>query len=349
MVTEHLDIKQLGTAPASIAQEHIQLLQKQSDRMPWCSSYRVLLARGYSNEESYLQNKYLRLAATYSGDKEVLFQFMTTREEIGVEVKNDEVVLIEEEKQEVVTSVNEEAAKEAVSDDSVDTEKEPPKDNTSVEPVQELAEVIEAKVEIPEAEKLEASLDSEEDVIESKESIDTKTLGVQKESALDFDEIVTYDPLKELQPLEKPIEEKENIPFDYVAYNPEQELNKLIEEKQEEEEHNFLFWLNNIDDDGQEMETNSKSPDHVQNLLDQFLATKRSRPIQNREFYKAESKAEESETDNMDVISETLLELYIKQGHFKKAIKGYKKLSLQNPEKSAYFAARIKEIKHKEY
>ena len=84
-------------------------------------------------------------------------------------------------------------------------------------------------------------------------------------------------------------------------------------------------------------------------MLDQFLATKRSRPIQNREFYKAESKAEESEIDNMDVVSETLLELYVKQGHKAKAIKGYKKLSLQNPEKSAYFAARIKEIEHKEF
>jgi hypothetical protein len=44
------------------------------------------------------------------------------------------------------------------------------------------------------------------------------------------------------------------------------------------------------------------------------------------------------------VLSETLLELYVKQGHHGKAIAGYEKLSLQNPKKSAYFAARITEL-----
>ena len=47
----------------------------------------------------------------------------------------------------------------------------------------------------------------------------------------------------------------------------------------------------------------------------------------------------------MNIVSETLLNIYIKQGHFDKAILGYEKLSLQNSDKSAYFVARIKEIK----
>jgi len=46
----------------------------------------------------------------------------------------------------------------------------------------------------------------------------------------------------------------------------------------------------------------------------------------------------------MEVVSETLVELYIKQGYFTKAIQGLEKLSLLNPPKSAYFAARIREI-----
>ena len=44
------------------------------------------------------------------------------------------------------------------------------------------------------------------------------------------------------------------------------------------------------------------------------------------------------------LVSEPLAELFAKQGKIEKAIEMYKKLSLQNPEKRAYFATKIKEL-----
>lgn len=45
-----------------------------------------------------------------------------------------------------------------------------------------------------------------------------------------------------------------------------------------------------------------------------------------------------------ELISESLADVYVKQGKKEKAIDMYKKLSLQNPEKNTYFAAKIENL-----
>jgi hypothetical protein len=54
--------------------------------------------------------------------------------------------------------------------------------------------------------------------------------------------------------------------------------------------------------------------------------------------------AEQSNAQN-DLFTEALAEVYLKQGLHQKAVAVYEKLSLLDPSKSAYFAARIREIK----
>ena len=44
------------------------------------------------------------------------------------------------------------------------------------------------------------------------------------------------------------------------------------------------------------------------------------------------------------MVSESLAEIHVKQGRFDKAIEIYRKLSLQNPEKKTYFAAKINHL-----
>jgi pentatricopeptide repeat protein len=51
--------------------------------------------------------------------------------------------------------------------------------------------------------------------------------------------------------------------------------------------------------------------------------------------------------DKEDMSTETLAEIYVKQGNYPKAIKIYEQLMLSNPEKKLFFASRIKYIKLK--
>lgn len=80
-------------------------------------------------------------------------------------------------------------------------------------------------------------------------------------------------------------------------------------------------------------------------LIDKFIAENPSISKPKAEFYNPISVAQNSIIDKGDIVSETLAKIYFKQGYFDKAISIYEKLSLNNPEKSIYFAAQIEMIK----
>ena len=83
-------------------------------------------------------------------------------------------------------------------------------------------------------------------------------------------------------------------------------------------------------------------------LIDKFI---RSEPSISRPekiaFFNPDTAAQESLSEDGGYVTETLAKIYVDQGNYRKAIEIYQILSLNNSEKSSYFAALIRELKNK--
>lgn len=82
-----------------------------------------------------------------------------------------------------------------------------------------------------------------------------------------------------------------------------------------------------------------------QDLIDKFISQEpRIKP--RRDAHSHENLADKNQPETLDIATETLAAIFIKQGLHEKAIDIYQKLSLKFPEKSSYFAEKIDHIKN---
>jgi hypothetical protein len=70
-----------------------------------------------------------------------------------------------------------------------------------------------------------------------------------------------------------------------------------------------------------------------------------NRPPEAPNVDKLVEKMAESSNQNTAIITEAMAEIYLKQGKLDQAVDVYRKLSLQNPSKSVYFADKIEQLK----
>jgi hypothetical protein len=87
------------------------------------------------------------------------------------------------------------------------------------------------------------------------------------------------------------------------------------------------------------------SPNKQMAIIDSFLQNGRDRLVPKKDVQEEQIDiAQHSIEENDALMTETLANIHIKQKHYHKAITIFEKLSLKYPEKSIYFAARIKEL-----
>ena len=149
---------------------------------------------------------------------------------------------------------------------------------------------------------------------------------------------------------EQVVKKKEEIKVEPAV---EKKVEPVVKKQQPkvDETHTFTEWLRLASLHSVkvvEIEREKKKPSQKDALIDKFLREepKISKP-QKAEFFSPVNMAKQSIIEDDELVTETLAQIYEKQGFFAKAIKAYEKLSLKYPEKSLSFAARIENLRQK--
>lgn len=128
------------------------------------------------------------------------------------------------------------------------------------------------------------------------------------------------------------------------------------EEAAEPDELSFSEWLDytktgksdstSVENVGPKVEKAQPSRNNIE-LIDHFLSKQSGKSQKRAEFYNPQKAGAKSLEEDFTVVSETLAIIYVQQEKYELAKQSYEALSLKYPEKSIYFAARLKEIDEK--
>ncbi len=97
----------------------------------------------------------------------------------------------------------------------------------------------------------------------------------------------------------------------------------------------------------QVQDTESQPTKSKIDIIDHFLAQQSTGVKKRAEFFNPQKVGAKSTLEDFTVVSETLARIYFEQEKYELARQAYQALGLKYPEKSVYFAARLKEIDEK--
>ncbi|PKB16001.1 tetratricopeptide repeat protein [Flavobacterium sp. 5] len=300
--------------PEEIDETQTVALEKVLDEFPFFQSARALRLKGLYNQNSYKYNFALKIAAAHTTDRSVLFDFITSESFTAIQKKTYEKKIEELLNITVVGS-------QIIEKEEIPAVKTTPLEHSI------LTSIKEANTNpIPNnslfIDKIEIDKNIEQSILDTiKEATPTKIEEVPTEAEkkleigkpIDFSKFETHSFHQWLQ-----ISRIEPI----IRENPKEDPSMAIEPDPiiEENKKKKAELINKF------IETSPKIP-----------------PIKPGVVFTPS--LDLNKEDNSYLMTETLAKVYLEQKKYQKAIQAYEILILKYPEKSSFFADRIKDIK----
>jgi hypothetical protein len=340
---------------------HIQLLKNVCSEYPYFVQAHVLLAKSLHNTSHYEFDKYLKQTALLVPDREVLYQYIhqthtkniTTPTSVEVYMANDGMVETEPEIVNQEQTVNEAVH---IEHEQVLTDQPEAADMlignteiTAVDEIQtaEISQVLESAQLTPiEEEKKLASDEPAKEQITATELSTENVIEAHKTEIHSFSEWLMLAGSNQVANSikEKTIEGEQQVKEEVAAFTSIEEspvakveTHQTAEQAEEENREEVRKEI---------AESVTKSNvNQFHDILDKFIKENPSITRPKAEFFNPVNMAKQSVEEDEDLVTETLANLYYKQGNHRKAIRAYEKLCLIYPSKMTYFASLIQKIK----
>ncbi|WP_246011711.1 tetratricopeptide repeat protein [Flavobacterium piscinae] len=363
--------------PNAVNEKQAKALETVVESFPYFQSARALYLKGLYNQDSYKYNFALKQTAAHTADRSVLFDFITSDEFtiiekdiyekklallMDIDVVDSEIhhveELVSEKTDEIdtpeITSIS---VKPTVEFESAEIDFVKLENNSILEEVKEeitVSEITPTLIEVEpiiEEEKIEpnpinlAENEVEETIISTENSEDlieeatTKEVTSIDENSFESLSEEVIPEIKEKLDIGKPITFSQNEKHSFQEWLQLASFKPIerIEVKKE-----TLSIQNSVQKEEKKHENSSSKLKKLE-IIDKFIeANPKITPA--KELVDLPSKPIET-SDTTHLMTETLARVYLEQKKYSKAIQAYEILILKYPEKSIFFADRIKDIK----